>query len=180
MHNLFDLGACCDTWVYSDTDSCYGIGWNTEKLNAYNERCKEKLLKNGYAGVEHNGKTYWLGIAEADSEYYEYKVQGAKRYCGRSAEDNQLHITVAGVPKKGAICLNDNIDNFTTGCIFSGNLTGKKTHSYFFVDDIFTDELGNETGDSIDLNPCDYLLDSVVVPNWEEIFTQEISIQVYE
>lgn len=178
FRNLFDLGSCCETWLYSDTDSCYGQGWNKKKLDAYNNRCKEKLLKNGYGAVEHNGREYWLGVAEHDGDYTEFKVIGAKRYCGRSAEDGKLHITVAGVPKNGAECLDDNIDNFRTGFIFPGTRTGKKTHTHFYVDDIYIDENGNETGDSIDLSPCDYLLGGVV--DYNKIFTEEVEIQIYE
>lgn len=180
FRNLFRLGACCDTWIYSDTDSCYGIGWDEKKLKAYNDECKRKLKANGYGSVYFNGKEYWLGVAEFDGAYTEFKVLGAKRYCGRSVEDGKLHITVAGVPKKGAECLNDNIDNFTTGFIFNGIQTGKKTHTYFYIDDIYTDRMGNITGDSIDLSPCDYLLDSVNTVDWEDVFKEEIEVRCYE
>lgn len=178
FRNLFDLGSCCRDWIYSDTDSCYGQGWDKKKLEAYNNRCKEKLLKNGYGPVQHNGRDYWLGVAEPDGDYTEFKVIGAKRYCGRSAEDGKLHITVAGVPKIGAECLDDNIDNFRTGFIFPGTRTGKKTHTHFYIDDIYIDENGNETGDSIDLSPCDYLLGGVA--DYSNIFKEEVKIQVYE
>lgn len=178
FRNLFDLGACCRDWIYSDTDSCYGQGWDPEKLAAYNDRCKEKLLQNGYGPIKHNDRDYWLGVAEHDGDYNEFKVIGAKRYCGRSAEDGKLHITVAGVPKIGAECLEDDIDNFRTGFIFPGTRTGKKTHTHFYIDDIYIDENGNETGDSIDLSPCDYLLGGVV--DYNKIFTEEVEIQVYE
>ena len=180
FRNLFRLGACCKTWIYSDTDSCYGIGWDEKKLKAYNDECKRKLKANGYGSVYFNGKEYWLGVAEFDGAYTEFKVLGAKRYCGRSVDDGKLHITVAGVPKKGAECLDDNIDNFTTGFIFNGIQTGKKTHTYFYVDDIYTDRMGNITGDSIDLSPCDYLLDSVNTVDWEDVFKEEIEVRCYE
>ena len=38
-----------------------------------------------------------------------------------------------------------------------------------YVPDIYIDENGNETGDSVDLYPCDYLLDDVTVLTWEEV-----------
>lgn len=182
--NLFTLGKCIDyehggIWLYSDTDSIYGYKWDDEKVEKYNRTCKDKLIANGYGCVEFNGSEYWLGIAENDSRYYEYRVQGAKRYCGRSFEDNELHITVAGVPKAGVKCLKS-IEDFRPGMIFDGVTTGKKTHTYFFVDHIYIDDQGNETGDSIDLSPCDYLLDSVNVPDWEELYKEEIEVTVYE
>lgn len=194
MRSLFKLGKCvdyepdekgvCGDWVYCDTDSIYATRWDYEKVNAYNESCKQELLANGYGAVLFNGREYWLGVAEhspEDDTYTEFKVQGAKRYCGRNATDKELHITVAGVPKKtGVKCLNDDINNFTKGLIFAGSVTGKLTHTYIYVDEIFIDEKGNEVADSIDLSPCDYLLDSVYAVKWEELETQEVEIQVYE
>lgn len=185
MRNLFTLGECVDydnggEWIYSDTDSIYSSKWNEYMLNQYNESCKQKLINNGYNSVWHNNREYWLGIAESDGEYSEYVALGAKRYCGRSKEDNELHITVAGVPKIGFKCLNDNIDNFRQGLIFSGEVTGKLQHTYITVDEPYIDEYGNETADSVDLTSCDYLLDEVQVIDWEEVFNKDILIQVYD
>lgn len=180
FRNLFNLGECCKLWLYSDTDSCYGIDWDYEKLEAYNNEAKRKLQANGYGAVLHNGKEYWLGVAELDGQYSEYRYVGAKRYAARTL-DGELKITVAGVPKKnGAKCLNDDINNFTPNLIFPGSITGKKTHTYYFINKIYIDEEGNETGDSIDLTDCDYLLDSVQIVDWEKLFTEEIEIQTYE
>ena len=94
-----------------------------------------------------------------------------------------MHITVAGVPKKGVECLHDDISNFTVGMVFDGETTGKLMHSYIYVDDIeYID--GLEIGDSIDLNPCDYLLDSVQVYDWdmiiENIMSDDVEVQYYE
>ena len=153
------------------------MNWDKEKLDSYNRSCKEKLEANGYGCVLHNGREYWLGIAEHDGSYTEFRVVGAKRYCGRSADDGQIHITVAGVPKCGYKALNDNIDHFTDGMIFPGTMTGKKTHTYFYKEDI---EIRNgiEYGDSIDLSPCDYLLSSVFT--WSEVHKEEIEVSYYE
>ena len=183
FRNLFDLGECAGIWLYSDTDSCYGINWNYRKVEKYNERCRKLLQENGYAGVEYNGRTYYPGVAETEGDkdrYTEFVVLGSKRYCGRSKADGQLHITVAGVPKKGAEELNDDILNFQPGFIFRGENTGKLTHSYIFVNEIYTDENGNETGDSVDLNPCDYLLDATDHFDLDELIKDDIVIQVYE
>ena len=182
FYNVHQLAKCCRLPLYMDTDSCYGIDWIMEKVNAYNDHCKELLQANGYGPVIRDGKEYWLGVAESDGDkdtYTEFKYQGAKRYCGRNLADGQLHTTVAGVPKKGAVCLNDDIGNFHPGFVFDGNITGKKTHIYYNVEDIYIDANGNETGDSISLIPCDYELDSVNTVNWEELFNEEVSIQLY-
>ena len=183
FRHLFQLGSCIDGyWIYSDTDSCYAIGWNETKVKDYNEMCKDKIRASGYGAVLHNGREYWLGVAETEGDkdkYTEFRTQGAKRYCGRCLADGELHITVAGVPKNGSVCLDNDIENFTAGLIFDGIRTGKKMHTYFF-NEIYTDPDGNITGDSINLSPCDYLLDSVQNVDWEAIFREEIEIQEYE
>lgn len=177
--NLFKIGSCAVTWIYSDTDSCYGTDWDTAALAAYNESCKARLRERGYGAVEHNGREYWLGICELDGQYKEFVSTGAKRYAVRTLGDT-LKITVAGVPKSGVLCLKDNIRNFKKGLVFDGETTGKMQHTYFYEDDIYTDQNGNERGDSIDLSPTTYVLDSVSFPDWEEIFEEEINIQVYD
>lgn len=180
FRNLFRLGSCAGTWLYSDTDSCYGLDWDREAVNEYNRLCKEKLQANGYGPVIRNDREYWLGIAEEETHYTEFRCMGAKRYCGRTP-DGDLHITVAGVPKKGVKCLDNDIEKFTKGFVFDGMTTGKKTHFYIYNDEIKIDPHGNEIGDSVDLCPCDYLLDSVpVYDSWQELLTQEVFIQVYE
>ena len=172
MKNLFTLGRCCKIWLYSDTDSVYGIGWDKVKVKKYNKHCIKMCKDAGYEGVEHEGKIYWLGVAETErkDKYSEFKYMGAKRYCGRSYADNKIHITVAGVPKDAAELLNDDITEFKKGFVFDGDKSGKKTHTYLTVDDIYIDEFGNETGDSIDLSPCDYKMDQVKYHSMDEFF----------
>ena len=180
FRNLFIIGSFAGSWLYSDTDSCYGLDWNKEGLLKYNESCKERLLARGYGGVKNGNKEYWLGVCELDGVYSEFVSVGAKRYCCRTADNNLLKITVAGVPKSGRLCLRDNIRNFHTGFIFDGKTTGKKQHTYFIEDDIYIDDNGNERADSIDLSPADYLLSSVRDVDWEKYFVEEISIKVYD
>lgn len=182
FYNVHRLAKCCLP-LYMDTDSCYGVQWDMDKLNAYNEECKERLLKNGYGPVIIDDHEFWLGVATHDPEqdvYSEFRYMGAKRYCGRHANNNELSITVAGVPKKtGATCLSS-IDDFHKGFIFSGLQTGKKTHVYFNKEEIYIDERGNETGDSISLIPCDYELDTINTYDWEKLFSTEIEVQIYD
>ena len=178
FRNLFRLGSCAGLWLYSDTDSCYGQDWNEEALEAYNENCCKILTARGYLGIEHNGRIYWPGVAETEIVCKEFVSVGAKRYAVRDQNDLVL-ITVAGVPKAGRVCLHDDLENFKAGLIFDGITTGKKLHTYFFEPDTWIDENGNERGDSIDLSPNDYLLDSVHEVDWERIFEEEIKIQVY-
>lgn len=180
LKNLFDLGSCAGLWLYSDTDSCYGQEWNLQKLKEYNQKVKEKLKANNYEPFIFNGKEYLIGAADLDGKYSQFRMQGAKRYAGRSLKDGQLHITVAGVPKRGAAVLADNIDNFTRGLIFPGSVTGKQQHTYFYVEEAYEDLKGNLTGDSIDLSSCDYLLDSIEVYDWDSLFEEDIEVITYE
>lgn len=177
FRNLFILGSCCKLWLYSDTDSCYGKFWDLDKVNKYNEGCKEKLRLNGYGPVMRGDKEYFLGVTDAE-DHLKFRTLGAKRYC--TLDSDSLHITVAGVPKKkGAACLKS-IDDFQEGFIFSGSKTGKQTHTYFFNEEIHEDAAGNKIGDSIDLSPCDYLLSKVQTYDWEDLFNEDIEVQTYE
>ena len=177
MFNLFQLGSYAGEWIYSDTDSVYGTDFDKEQIALYNEHCKQLLHDRGYDPVIYEGKEYVLGAASLDGEYEEFKTLGAKRYCCRSAADHELHITVAGVPKKGVKSLKNDIDNFQKGFIFSGEVSGKKMHEYRY-NDIYTDEDGNITGDSIDLSPCDYLLDDIDFMDFDSLFADEVFIDV--
>ena len=181
MRNLvLGLGKCVSgTWLYSDTDSAYATGWDNSKVEAYNESCRKRLSNNGYGSVLHNGREYWLGVAEFDGHYKEFICVGAKRYAVRK-DDGSIKITVAGVPKRGAQCLNDDLKNFRTGFIFSGDVTGKKTHFHILVPEIYIDEDGNECGNSIDLQKCDYLLSSVKTYDWESLLYGEVRLQIYD
>ena len=179
FRNLFRMGRCAGKWLYSDTDSCYGMEWDEKALESYNESCRKKLKERGYPGVFKNGREYWLGVAETDGEYSEFVSVGAKRYAVRDLK-GKVKITVAGVPKKGFQCLNDDLKNFKAGLIFDGKTTGKLLHTYMMEEDTWIDEEGNERGDSIDLSPCDYILDTVHEIDWERIFEKEIYMTVYE
>ena len=179
--NLFKLGECAGEWYYSDTDSVYGSDWNMDRLNKYNDTALDKLRANGYDILEIEGHTFQLGKAEPDGDYIEFKTMGAKRYAVRK-ENGEIKITVAGVPKKtGAACLNNSLNNLRKGFVFEGTKTGKKTHTFLYNDKIFIDKWGNEIGDSIDLSPCNYLLDSTLSFEW---FFDEVlgsfEVEVYD
>ena len=181
FRNIHVLNECIKkdgTLFYNDTDSAYGCGWDEAKIKAYNLQCEQLLYKNGYKPIVINGKKYVLGAAEhtpLEDDYSEFMVMGAKRYAGRCKEDNKIHITVAGVPKKtGAECLDDDLYNFAKDFVFEGEKTGKLQHNYF-SHDIYIDKEGNETADSIDLTPANYKLDPTEKYDWS-LFDDEIEI----
>ena len=171
MRNLFLLGECVDyenggIWEYSDTDSVFASKFNEDKIKAYNEKCKKLLKEHGYDPVIVNGREFCLGVAELDKKAMQFKTLHSKCYCYRplvAKGDNfvmggDLSITVAGVPKKGAECLHNNIENFKPFFTFDGLTTKKLGHTHIIVDKIYTDKNGNITGDSINLKPCDYVM----------------------
>jgi len=187
---LMELGACVDpsgVWLYSDTDSVYSIGMNKMKLAAFNERQKEKLRAAGFGPVVHNGREYWPGVAELDAVYYQFKGLHAKCYACRKAEEvapgvyepRELKITIAGVPKKGSICLKDDLNNFHDRFVFPGEETGKLTHFYIYRNDIVT-ENGIERGDSVDLHACDYIIQPAQIFDFNRIISvDEIEVPTY-
>lgn len=189
FRNVHELNKCVKPesegglLLYNDTDSAYAVGWNLEKVKAYNDKCLKLLQANNYDSVVIGNKTFTLGVAEhkpLKDDYTEFKTMGAKRYCGRCKSDNEIHLTVAGVPKNpGAKCLNDDITNFHKGFIFKGTETGKKQHVYF-ASEIYIDEDGNETADSIDLLPGDYKLDATENFEVDDLFTEEYEVIGYD
>ena len=95
--------------------------------------------------------------------------------------DDSLKITIAGVPKKGVKCLNNDLSNFEDYFVFSGKDTGKMTHYYLYRDSVYIDESGIEYGNSIDLHECDYEISPPKIDDIEKILgQQDILIQVYE
>ena len=105
--------------MYSDTDSVKGYEWDMEKLKSYNDEIIRISTERNVGLVKYNGEEFRFGIADFDGEYTEFITHGSKRYCYR--EKGNLHITVAGVPKDGVYCLNDDITNFKKGFIFSNS-----------------------------------------------------------
>lgn len=179
QRELFKVGSFARIWIYSDTDSVYGKDFDLEKLKAYNESIKSQLLARGYGAVRHKGVDYWLGCFQLDGQYCEFISVGAKRYATRD-HNGLVKITCAGVSKAGAQCLEDNLYNFHAGFVFDGKVSGKKRHTYFIEDDIWIDDYGNERGDSIDLSPDDYTLDSNRYQDEDAALEEEIEVQVYD
>ena len=188
--NLFLVASCIADgaiWLYSDTDSVYATEFNEKKIKAYNNQCIEKMKDRGYEGIDFNGKTYHLGVAEDDGEYMQMKVLHSKCYCCRplTAYGNNfimggdLKLTVAGVPKKGVASLKNNINLFQIGFVFDGKTSGKLQHTHIYRDKIYKDKKGNWTGDSIDLSPDDYTVKNTEIPDFESEY-ETIEVQVYD
>ena len=186
---LMELGSClyaetpehpAGIWLYSDTDSVYACGWDQDKLQEYNARQRTRLLAAGYGPVNVNGREYWPGVAELDGEYTEFVGLHSKCYAVRK-QDGNIKITVAGVPKSGAKCLDNDLRNFHDGFIFPGEETGKLTHYYIYREESYIDEKGTEHGSSVDLAPCDYEIGLPTIYDLEKVVGEdEIEIEIYD
>ena len=158
--NLYRLGACCRDWVYCDTDSVKGRDWDLEAVASYNKEVLRKLAARGIQPVEYKGRSYSMGIAEHDASYSEFITLGAKRYAYRDAADGQLHITVAGVPKRGVSVLENDIYKFARGLVFHD--TGKLIPEYHVragIEEVQTEDGPVRVGSWVNLVAADYLLD---------------------
>lgn len=139
--------------IYCDTDSLKLLpGYDTSVIVIYNESVIKRLK---YVALERNidfekfspkdskGKPHPLGVFDFDGHYSEFITQGAKKYAYRQYEnkygfranynfraENELHITVSGVPKSGAKCLKNDINNFKDSLIFDYETTHKNLLLY--------------------------------------------------
>lgn len=107
-------------FLYCDTDSIFFMGEdNLKNFEKLNERLKEIAIQNDAYFIDDNGEGHYLGIYEMDKVMTQFRSLGAKKYCYRDADDKKLHLTLAGVSKKGVKELKNNIKNFHDGFIFT-------------------------------------------------------------
>lgn len=143
--------------AYCDTDSIKVLpGYNKKVIDDYNEFVKEKIKKvsklleisiEKFAPTDIYGKKHMLGLFENDEHYKSFKTEGAKKYAytklisNDKLKDNMniikkgekeseiLEITVAGVPKKGALALKT-LDDFKDDFVFEFEYTNKNLLVY--------------------------------------------------
>lgn len=118
--------------IYADTDSIKVFGdYDKKVIENYNKEVLKKIENVCFARninidkfkpKDKNGIEHLIGIFENDGNYTEFITQGAKKYAYK--EDEEIHITVAGVPKKGAKALK-NLKEFNDDFVFSYEDTGK-------------------------------------------------------
>lgn len=130
--NLLELVMKYDRYViYCDTDSIkLKQGYDIKYINEYNEKVKEKIRKvsdlmnidiNKYEPSDIHGKKHLLGLFESETKenkehtYDEFITHGAKKYAYKV--DDNIKITVSGVPKNGANQLKS-LEDFKDGFIF--------------------------------------------------------------
>jgi hypothetical protein len=93
-----------DNVLYVDTDSVK-VQMDREKADIIISKLNNKWLQKAeksevsLKAIDSKGIEHCLGVAEFDGKYKQFKTLGAKKYA-YTEEDNSLHITIAGVPKK--------------------------------------------------------------------------------
>ena len=165
--------------IYCDTDSIkLTEGYDINVIYNYNKQVDDKIKQvanfynidiKRFEPVDCKGIQHKIGLFDKDGEYLYFKTLGAKKYCYIDKAKEKLHITVAGVPKKGVSALKNNINNFNDNLFFNACDTGKKQIFYNDEQPVIKviDYLGNEDVISekkgICLMPCSYTLSKSLV-----------------
>lgn len=165
--------------VYCDTDSIkyinevptnFFVEYNEKVLKRHKEIAKElEIDENLLSPVNPKGKKCYLGIYECENPnglaINEFKTLGAKKYCYRDPATKELRMTVSGVSKKAVSCLNNDINNFEDGKIFTEkelfNADCSKLTPYYISDNVecsFPDGYVNKYKYGICLMPTTYRL----------------------
>lgn len=174
-HNLLTIVSKLDEYViYCDTDSAkLREGFDINIIIEYNKSVQETIKQaekelnlTGYTQTDQKGNTHTLGIFEEEFDNFgkEFITLGAKKYA-YTDKDNNIHITVAGVPKKNGVKCLKSLEDFRDGFIFKGSITGKLMSLYSDETDINM-TVTDYNGDTEDiyfnyghgLVPCSYLL----------------------
>ena len=172
-----------DDVVYTDTDSVKAIyspeaeqmfvEYNNNVLAQHKVIAKQLGIDPSELSPigddeEHPGckKVYPIGFMDDDGsdKIAAFRTLGAKKYC-YELKNGKLKITVAGVPKGGACCL-DSIEDFHSGTVFSAKTMHEhdekvKMIPYYITNQqpvTFPDGYTSTETHSICLVPTDYIL----------------------
>ncbi len=179
-YNLLSNVRLLDEYViYCDTDSMkLTEGYDINVIYNYNKSVNDKIKQvanfykidiKRFEPEDCKGIPHKIGLFDNDGEYKYFKTLGAKKYCYIDKATEELHITVAGVPKVGVSALKNDINNFNDNLFFKSSDTGKK--QIFYNDEQPTlkviDYLGNADiiaeKKGICLMPCSYTLSKSLV-----------------
>lgn len=148
-YNLWSLILDLDEHViYGDTDSLKGLFDEVDLMviKKYNENvdryvklvCEScGLNKEDFAPKTPKGVRKPLGYFDREADCVEFKTLGAKRYCYKT-EDNEIHVTVAGLPKDAGPAKIKNVKDFTEDLVFD-TTESMKTMAYYNDDQIETE-----------------------------------------
>lgn len=126
-----------DYVIYCDTDSIKLCdGYDKTVIEEYNKSVMKKIEKvskhfeidiNRYQPKDKKGRERMLGLFDFEGTYQEFITQGAKKYAYK--ENGEIHITVAGVPKKGK-CSLKKLEDFRDNFVFKFEDTNKLVLQY--------------------------------------------------
>lgn len=168
--------------IYTDTDSIKQIDHPgaSDVFEAYNNAVLAKHAEIAeQLGIDvedlspktNKGESKPIGVFAHDGECSEFKTLGCKKYVYRAVggkHDGKLVMTLAGVPKDGVVCLNDDIENFKDGLVFTAKalnaLNAKEKMAPHYLSDMtphtFADGYTSTMRYGICLEPVDYTLSS--------------------
>ena len=168
--------------IYCDTDSIKYKGEHTEVFEEYNNNIFKKyeevcenfsqLKIDMFQPKDPKGKKHPLGIFDYEGEYEYFKTLGAKKYC--YVEDGEIHITVSGVSKHGAVALHS-IDDFQKGFEWGYRESGKLAH-YYNEEQPHVEVIDYEGNKYV--NTCDYGV--ILQPTTYTLGISEIYMGLYE
>ena len=129
--------------LYVDTDSIFSKGefdyssYDNWAVDALDKMCEHyKLDPELTRPMNPKGKVCQLGMFEDEGDnIIEFCTLHAKCYAFRSANDGQLHLTVAGINKGAVDVLQDNIENFENGLIFDKDHESVKKNMHTYIKD---------------------------------------------
>ena len=129
--------------IYCDTDAVkVKEGYDKKVIEDYNSFVERKIkhvseiLKipfEKFAPEDVKGVPRMLGLFDDDGHYLEFITQGAKKYAVKKLNkegNEEIHITVSGVPKSGAKSLKGDLNNFRNDLVFEFKDTGKNLLLY--------------------------------------------------
>ena len=160
--NLFSgISEFKEDYLYSDTDSLKVTNYKLHLtyINKYNDNITQKIhnmcdyYQIPYSEVEPKtikGESKPIGVWDFEGTYTKFKTLGAKRYMYIDSKDNQLHTTIAGLPK--IVCkeyiskLKDPFEFFQDDMVIDKDHSHKLCSTYIDnpIDGILTDYLGNK------------------------------------
>ena len=157
LRRVIDL----DEYVaYCDTDSCKVVpGYDKNVFIKYNKSVEEKIRKvsdirdipyERFAPLDIKGNSHLLGVFECETDkgrdvtYDKFITQGAKKYAYEI--NNEIHVTVSGVPKEGGAKCLKSLEDFKDNLVFDFEHTNKLTLAYNDnqIPVEITDYLGNK------------------------------------
>lgn len=113
-------------FVYTDTDSVKYIG--DFDLETINGQLRQISIEHGAYADDVHGNRHYMGVYEFEGTYRRFETLGAKSYVYED-DSGDLHITIAGVPKKAGAAELTRMGGFgayAVGTVFHDGVT--ETH----------------------------------------------------